>query len=89
MLVNEGDIRQLQANMLLQLGHVSFEIQTRQGFSLLILGILLGAPGWLFFIHLLKSSSHGANWWRLPQPTATRRTEIKMYTSIDNLILIE
>jgi hypothetical protein len=38
---------------------------------------------------VLKSSSHGANWWRLPQPTATRRTEIKIYTAIDNLILIE
>ena len=38
---------------------------------------------------LLKSSSHGANWWRLPQPTTTRRIEIKIYTAIDNLILIE
>ena len=38
---------------------------------------------------LLKITSHGATWWRLPQPTATRRTEIKIYTSIDHLILIE
>ena len=52
MLVNEENLRQLQANMLLKLGHVSFENQTRQGVSELTLGILLGAPGWLFFIHL-------------------------------------
>ena len=38
---------------------------------------------------LLKSSSHEANWWRLPQPTAIRRIEIKIYTAIDDLILIE
>ena len=38
---------------------------------------------------LLKIASRGANWWRLPQPTATRRIEIKIYTTIDNLILIE
>ena len=28
---------------------------------------------------LLNSSSHGANCWRLPQPTATRRIEITIY----------
>ena len=54
------------------------------------IGLLTGAKCRISLaIKVLKSSSHGANWWRLPQPTATRRIEIKIYTAIDNLILIE
>ena len=38
---------------------------------------------------LVLSSSHGANCWRLPQPTATKRIEVKIYTVVGDLLLIE
>ena len=38
---------------------------------------------------LLKISSPEARWWRLPQPTAIRWTQIERYTVIGNLLLIE
>jgi hypothetical protein len=40
-------------------------------------------------IKMLKISSPEARWWRLPQPTAIRWTQIERYTVIGNLLLIE
>jgi hypothetical protein len=54
------------------------------------IGLLTGAKCRISLaIKVLKSSSHGANWWRVPQPVAIRRMNVKRYTSIDNVLLFE
>ena len=61
------------------------------GLSFSACGGSIDAHDWqlLYSINMLKSSSHGARWWGLPQPTAIRMIVIKIYTAIDNLILIK